>query len=61
MTVNLSGDGTVLSCTTTTGRFIVRVTKGYQFVMNVKIILINYNRNVSRTIVEVELPHPPIY
>ena len=35
----------------TTGIFIVRVTKGYQFVMNVRIILINCNRNVNRTIV----------
>ena len=34
-----------------TGIFIVRVTKGYQFVMYVRIILINCNRNVNRTIV----------
>ena len=37
--------------TTTTGIFNMRVTKGYQFVMNVRIILINCNRNVNRTIV----------
>ena len=37
--------------TTTTGIFIVRVTMGYQFVMNVRILLLNCNRNVNRTIV----------
>ena len=37
--------------TTTTGIFIVRVTMGYQFVMNDRIILLYCNRNVNRTFV----------
>ena len=37
--------------TTSIGIFIVRVTMGYQFVMNVIIILLYCNRNVNRTIV----------
>ena len=45
------GDVSFKITTTTTGIFIVRVTKGYQSVMNVRIILINCNRNVNRTIV----------
>ena len=40
---------TTTTTTTTTGIFVVRVTKGYQFVMNDTIILINCNRNVNRT------------
>ena len=42
---------TTTTTTTTTGIFIVKVTNGYQFFMNVRIILINCNRNVNRTIV----------
>ena len=42
---------TTTTTTTTTGIFIVRVTKGCQLIMNVRIILINCNRNVNRTMV----------
>ena len=41
---------TTTTTTTTTGIFIVRVIKGYKFVMNVRILLINCNRSVNRTI-----------